>query len=583
MDSRGVVRPFRFEPENHFCFLGYGSYVALLTAATILGIDTVTPQNVLIYGSLTLGFHAVVELFGRLGFLTRGRHELFVATLAMLVWAISFAYGTFFVDLLRPTLLIGAFLTLNFSVGRGDVKHAMGVTFMVAVIYMAPSTLGFMEGGISDPLLHDLFFVGCFIVSALHGTSVAKHFETLRLDLSRANAETRQANEKLLEEKEKVEKMAQIKTRFFQNISHELRTPLTLILNPLDDAAAEFSGNKRISVAAKNARRLLRLVNQLLDFQKLESGKKELNLVPVDIRKFTTVCGDYFASACSSKNVVFSVEELESAEHHHILGEIDALEKVVFNFLSNALKFTPAGGKISLGVKYFGDRIRVFVRDTGPGISPEDQNKLFQVFSQVESSTTREYEGTGLGLALVRSLAEEMKGVVGIDSEVGVGSVFWAEFPICHLTEGGFDATNFKVKGWLLSDSSGSVGAQDETETVGIPEGTGELILLVDDLQDMRDLISEALRECEYRVVTAVNGKQGLETAMRIRPDLIITDWMMPVMSGPEFIEGVKKDHTLASVPVILLTVKSFFESRFRGPLEFIVGKGQLFLAAFEQ
>ncbi|MEC9464820.1 MAG: sensor histidine kinase, partial [Myxococcota bacterium] len=189
------------------------------------------------------------------------------------------------------------------------------------------------------------------------------------------------------------------KTAFFQNMSHELRTPLTLILNPLESLSSTLPDNRDAHIATKNARRLLRLVNQLLDFQKLKAGKQELRLCPIDINRFAYVCGDYFDSACSTKGVDFFVtRDGERLEPHAspvwMMGEIDSLEKVVFNYLSNALKYTPEDDEIELGLTTSQDTIRIFVRDTGMGISEEGQRKLFEVFSQVDQTTTRDFEGT---------------------------------------------------------------------------------------------------------------------------------------------------------------------------------------------
>ena len=482
-------------------------------------------------------------------------------------------------------------------------------------------------------------------------------------------------------------------------MSHELRTPLTLILNPLETQSQALPDNQDIAVATKNSRRLLRLVNQLLDFQKLEAGKQELKLTSLDIQRFTHVCGDYFHSACSAKGISFSVsrngEALpENAEPALILGEVDALEKVIFNYLSNALKYTPREGEVELGLTTLGGLARIFVRDTGPGISKDGQDKLFQVFSQVDETTTRSYEGTGLGLALVKSLVEEMGGAVGVESKVGQGSTFWAEFPIldgpietidlllvdddelvCKAmvplfgrTEGveSFEVCtsakealsimeskqvrclvsdyqmeerdglsllsevtslypdtrrvlltgeadtevmrqavnnawvhqvfykpvntqeltsaivrlidsspiqdnvvldeSFEVKPWLLTEQ-GETGVDDSglIETIDGADQKSELVLVVDDLADMRDLIAGSLRRKKYRVVTAPNGKRGVELAKEVRPDLIITDWMMPQMSGPELIESLKSDGELNSVPIILLTAKSDEESKLIG------------------
>ena len=491
------------------------------------------------------------------------------------------------------------------------------------------------------------------------------------------------------------------KTEFFQNMSHELRTPLTLILGPLEESTKRYSQDSDIAVATKNARRLLRLVNQLLDFQKLEAGKKELRLEPLDVNRFTYVLGDYFASACSNKTIGFRVTRdgraLVQDDAVMIQSEPDALEKVAFNFLSNALKYTPRGGCIELGIVLQpGNRVRLFVKDSGPGISEEGQTKLFQVFSQVEESTTREYEGTGLGLALVKSLVEEMGGAVGVESDVGKGSTFFAEFPvieavtpkplksllmieddeatmrmyerglkkveilsdfeqamdypsamrllsenryklvvadgnipggdgaellarvrgdtpdtklvlltgddnqarfqdalsnaniddillkpiglkdlttrICNVIESysGVDEERkeFKAREWLLSDGGETgveVDVEEEGEATLESEGKGQRVLVVDDLEDMRNLIGDALKKRGYRVLKAANGAQGYEVICKRQPDLVISDWMMPKLSGPDMLKKVRANPDVATTPFILLTAKSDEESKLIG------------------
>ena len=192
-------------------------------------------------------------------------------------------------------------------------------------------------------------------------------------------------------------------------------------------------------------------------------------------------------------------------------------------FLSNALKYTPQGGQLSLG----GPRLSrefVLVKDSGL-ISEDGQTKLFQVFSQVEESTTREYEGTGLGLALVKSLVEEMGGLVGVESVVGEGATFFAEFPVVEATGPLEGAKSFKAREWLLDDT-GETGVDTEVEEEGVfaleTEGKGQLVLVVDDLEDMRNLIGESLKKRGYRVLKAANGEQGYAVICDRRPELVI-------------------------------------------------------------
>ena len=378
---------------------------------------------------------------------------------------------------------------------------------------------------------------------------------------------------KLRDQNSKLQDLDRQKTQFFQNISHELRTPLTLILNPLEAASEKHTEDASLKMATRNAQRLLRLVNQLLDFQKLGAGQKKIELNPVNVVRFTQICADYFLSACDNKNITFKVsvdaqpltEEMSNSERIFIEGEVDALEKIIFNLLSNAIKFTPEEGPIELGVSIQDKTAKLFVRDTGPGISKEDQSRLFQTFAQLDSTATRDYEGTGIGLAYVKGLTTAMNGKVGLESEPGQGSCFWVEFNRCE-DPGVIDTASFKVKDWLLA---GLASKQDESLTSSNNDhtavGKGEKILIVDDLADMRRLIAGTLRADNYELITANNGLTGWEKARDMKPDLIISDWMMPELSGPELIAKIKADEHLSSTPVILLTAKSDADSKLEG------------------
>ncbi|HET9236164.1 MAG TPA: response regulator [Oligoflexus sp.] len=238
--------------------------------------------------------------------------------------------------------------------------------------------------------------------------------------------------EQLEEANEKLKDTDVQKTRFFQNISHELRTPLTLILGSIQQARREVGDLESLQVLQRNANRLLRLVNQLLDFQKLAAGHGELKLQPIDLRRFTQQISEYFETPARQNQVRFHLDHTDLSPESviRVLGEIDGLEKIVFNYLSNALKYTPPGGTITLKLSMMGPEVRVTVSDTGPGIPEQQIQRLFQVFSQVEQVGGRKVEGTGLGLALTKEIAERMKGSVGVSSEVGKGSQFWVTLPL---------------------------------------------------------------------------------------------------------------------------------------------------------
>jgi signal transduction histidine kinase len=228
------------------------------------------------------------------------------------------------------------------------------------------------------------------------------------------------------------------KTAFFQNISHELRTPLTLILNPLEEELRLQPNNKNIQVALNNSRRLLRLVNQVLDFQKLSAGAMKVEITALNLIKFMRISGDYFSSSSASRHINFSLSLdgtplTKDTPAVYLMANLDGLEKVVFNFLSNALKFTPIGGNIELGIQRKNALTRIFVKDSGSGILRENQEDLFKSFNQIDGDNTLEHEDTGLGLTLAKQLTQQMKGKIGLDSEWGQGSTFWCEFSARHF------------------------------------------------------------------------------------------------------------------------------------------------------
>ncbi|WP_218110102.1 7TM diverse intracellular signaling domain-containing protein [Oligoflexus tunisiensis] len=359
----------------------------------------------------------------------------------------------------------------------------------------------------------------------------------------------------------KLQELDSQKTLFFQNISHEIRTPLTLIMNPLEQVLAEQRDNYFVDTAYKNAKRLYRLVNQLLDFQKHSTGGETLTMKHLELTAFLGSCSEYVRLTCQGKEIEFATEI--PPEPVFAVVHLDSMEKIVFNFLSNALKHTPPHGCIRLGLKTQEGRARILVSDTGPGIAADQKDRIFQVFTQLDNSTTREHEGTGIGLALVRELAQKLGGTVGVESELGKGSTFWFDLPAVpepaeELATA--DLSQYQPKQWHFADIESE--PLERESNVSTLHGEGELVLIIDDLHSMRTLITRSISKRNYRIVTARNGAEGLELTRSQKPDLIITDWMMPKMSGPQFIEELQKDGALSSIPVILLTAKSDEESR---------------------
>ena len=360
------------------------------------------------------------------------------------------------------------------------------------------------------------------------------------------------------------------KTAFFRNISHELRTPLTLIMSPLELLGMRLPGMKEVEVASRNARRLLRLVNQLLDFQKAVAGRIDVHLESVDLVVFLGRCASYFESTCENNGIHFVLRAPEKAAVGpgiFIAADPDALEKVVFNYLSNAYKYTPRGGTIELSLTAVDDAATISVRDSGPGISAKGQQMLFQVFSHGVDGKTTKHEGTGIGLALTKELAGQMQGTVGVTSDGQNGSVFWVTFPrrsLPNLPVPSAHSTPTMAStppvdlSWAVLQSSSEGGEDPIIDELT----TGELILVADDNRDMRAHVRQMLRARGYRTAAASNGAEALERIRQLTPDLVVTDWMMPFLSGPELLQAMNVDPLLNTIPVVLLTAKAGDESR---------------------
>ena len=305
------------------------------------------------------------------------------------------------------------------------------------------------------------------------------------------------------------------KSRFFQNISHEFRTPLTLIINSVENLL-NLKGEpdpQLLRVAYNNSLRMLRLVNQLLDFQKLSLGKSKVELTPQNMFSFFRIVEDYFFSAANHQKVTLKplvngipLSESEKEDSVWVLGNRDSLEKIVFNYLSNAIKFSPKNSEVILSLNFNEDSVTLSVKDQGPGISQEDQGKLFKVFSQVGNQGYSSSDGSGVGLALAKELTHIMGGSVSLESEEGEGAIFSSTFP---RAKGDFESpseedTQKVQKSWYLAehlDSNEKESPEEyevELDTEDYSSGAvilGEKgkVLVVDDLKDMRIIIKRLL------------------------------------------------------------------------------------------
>jgi PAS domain S-box-containing protein len=379
-----------------------------------------------------------------------------------------------------------------------------------------------------------------------------------------------------------VAELDRAKTAFFSNVSHEFRTPLTLLLGPLEDALRTASGTiapaqrESLEVSHRNALRLLKLVNTLLDFSRIEAGRIQAAFEPVPLSAYTLELASVFRSAVERAGLGFEVDCAEIAEPIHVDREM--WEKIVFNLLANALKFTFTG-RISVTLQSRGDHVELAVADSGIGIPAEEIPHLFERFYRVKNARSRTQEGTGIGLALVQELVRLHGGAIAVTSVPDRGSTFTVRLPkgTAHLPKDRIGAERT-----LVSTGLGAAPYVEEAlqwvpttvlERAPEPRATagreGELsghyrILLVDDNQDMRVYLERLLAE-HWEVEAVSDGAQGLQAARARRPDLVLSDVIMPNLDGFGLLREMRNDPTLASVPVVLLSARAGEEARVEG------------------
>ncbi len=381
------------------------------------------------------------------------------------------------------------------------------------------------------------------------------------------------------EERERAERLQELdraKTAFFTNVSHEFRTPLTLMLGPAEDALADRSHaldavqRERVEIVQRNGERLLKLVNTLLDFSRLESDALTGTFEPVDLAAYTRELAEAFAAAVERVGLRLTVTCPPLPEPVWVDREMWA--KVVLNLLSNALKFTFEGG-IDVRLDVVDGAARLVVADTGTGIPPEQQAALFTRFTRVAGAASRSHEGSGIGLALVADLAAAHGGDVSVDSRPGEGSAFTVTVPLGreHLPAEQVvetvprerDTATRTAKGFLAEALRWLTGRGEDAQDA--PAGTGRpVVLVVDDNADMRDYV-ERLLLADHEVLTAADGREGLELARSAAPDLVLSDVMMPHLDGFGLLRALREDPLTAQVPVVLLSARAGEEATVEG------------------
>ena len=379
-------------------------------------------------------------------------------------------------------------------------------------------------------------------------------------------------------EAEKLQEMDRMKSRFFANISHEFRTPLTLIKGPIERWLPKIKQpdmHQDFEMTQRSTNRLLRLVNQLLDISRLESGKMKLQARPENIVELTRQLTMAFESLAGVDDIELRFTGPEEGVSVYL--EREHYEKIITNLLSNALKFTPPGGKVIVdippappskgGIK--GGMLEIRVIDTGAGIPADHLPHIFDRFYQVDDSYTKDMQGSGIGLALTKELIELHHGEIEVSSEVGKGTEFTIRLPLGkkHLKEEEIVEIplNPPSKGDLsVTPFERKVEGMFENENIQPSAKDAPILLIVEDNPDMRNYIRDILVD-SYNVVESADGQKGFEKAAEIIPDIIISDVMMPEMDGFQFCERIKTDLRTSHIPVILLTAKSSGESKLEG------------------
>jgi PAS domain S-box-containing protein len=392
---------------------------------------------------------------------------------------------------------------------------------------------------------------------------------TIGLASARAYEQERQRAEALAE-------LDRAKTTFFSNVSHEFRTPLTLMLGPLEEVLPEASErlspehHEQLIAVRRNGLRLLKLVNTLLDFSRMEAGRVQASYQPTDLAGFTSEIASAFDSAMDNAGLRFSVACQPLAEPVYV--DRDMWEKIVLNLLSNALKFT-FEGEVDLTLKPVDGVVELKVRDTGVGIPEEHRERMFERFHRIEGAAARTYEGTGIGLALVQELVKLHGGSVRVESAVGAGSTFTVTIPRGkeHLPAERIEAaqslasTKIRAEAYIEEAQQwdgDEAGAEVEPEPK--PGAERELIILADDNADMRRYLIRLLGD-RYKVQAVADGRQALEAIQELRPALVLADIMMPHLDGFGLLRAIREDSALASTPVILLSARAGEESRVLG------------------
>jgi signal transduction histidine kinase/DNA-binding response OmpR family regulator len=378
-----------------------------------------------------------------------------------------------------------------------------------------------------------------------------------RFALEKERFEFRHMIEQERKEAERIHEFDQVKIKFLTNLSHEFRTPIALITDPVEKLLQEETAGKKqeqLSMISRNARRLLNLVNQLLDFRKLEENELKLNLTEGELVSFIKDVGDSFKDISNRKHINFAFTS--SMSHYYTCFDRDKIERILFNLLSNAFKFTKTDGHIWLHIEQCAEGfVKIIVGDTGVGIAADVQEKIYDRFFQGDENTSIMNQGSGIGLSIIKEFVNLHGGKVTVESTPGTGSVFTVELPCAPIRKNMEELT-----------FSGHMG--NEKESSPAKNQSAELekptVLIIEDHEDFRSYLSDNLKPY-YKVVEASDGKEGWQKTLSWHPQIIVSDINMPEMDGIALCQKIRSDKRTVHIPVILLTALTGDENQVKG------------------
>ena len=523
--------------------------------------------------------------------------QLFVIILAISIYpviSLNFSYACLLNQSLMPLAIISmaiSFILILMSLRKGGtdlvllfIGNLIFYVFAGIEIFFFYDYGNDLEFGLRIGWLH----IGTFVfVIFLIWIVIRKYFET---DKQKETAQ-KNATESLIKserfksqmqlkqvEAEKLKELDQMKSRFFANISHEFRTPLTLILGPLQSIIQNTNDDKskqQFRTIEHNANHLLKLINEMLDLSKLDFKEMKLQVAEKDIVSYLKILVESFDSFVRAKNI--SLEFLTEMKTLNLYYDPEKIQKIIYNLLSNAIKFTEAGGFVKVEVKecrssekYKSGNIKIIISDNGIGIAEEHLLKIFDRFYQINNQKTFAYGGSGIGLALVKELVTLHYGDICVTSKEGGGSTFTIELPLGkdHFKKN--EIVNVSAY-WQYELNPGlyfdNAELKNRKRTLPDPDKISEgetVVLIIEDNPDLRAFIAESI-EPTCTIVEATNGREGIESALSLIPDLIISDIMMPEADGYEVCRTLKSDERTSHVPIILLTAKAELEDKIKG------------------